>query len=213
MAWWRRPSTTAARSWISKSEMKAVLDHKNQILLLLALCVTAIHFLSYAYGFHPFFFWSWPVVMLLNVSSFILAILCLAILVFIIIKKGTFLRYGFVWFSLTAAIVLVPGYYSEVAGALSALYLTGPERVFEEARSLIESCQQSPENCGPILDIPPAIQGVNPESVYVNDEFVVIGKLGMFHPDGFVIFLEGDGPSESMRVKRLGGDLYWTYGN
>lgn len=193
--------------------MQAILKYKNKILLLFALCVMGVHGLSYAYGFHPFFFWSWPVVMLSTLTSYVLSILCLIIAVLIIINREAFLRLTVVWLLLTVAIVFVPSYYSEFAGALSAFYLAGSERVFTEARSLIKSCQLSRENCGPITNIPPAIQSVNPEVVDVGDKFVVIGKLGLFHPDGFVIFSVGDGPSESMRVKRIGEDLYWTYGN
>jgi len=195
--------------------MSSLLNHKDQLLFLLGLTAIGIHALSYLYGFNSLFYWLWPAEMFSVFIGYVISILCVIVVINMVFKRNRFLRFIISWSVLTA-IVAVPGYYSELGGALSAFYFAGPKQVFTEARSLIRNCQQSSDlraNCGYMSDIPPAIGHVHPQQVFVSDKFVVIGKLGFYHADGFMIFLDGDKPSEGMRVEQLSEGLYWTYGD
>ncbi len=197
----------------SRANMKSALKH-NKALAAFALCLVLVHGISYAYGVLPWvFWWTWVIVLPLTLLSYALALTCLIVGILALAKRQSVLRYGAVWI-LLSAVLLIPGYYSEFAGALTSFYAAGPRQVFAEARSLIAKCQQSRQNCGDVVDLPPAIQRVHPVNVYVsNGGFVVIGKLGLVYPDGFMIFSQGSLPSEGMRVKKIGEELYWTYGN
>ena len=191
------------------------LDKKNKLLFVLGACVVGFNGISFLYGFYPFFIWTWPITVVSFLVGCIVSILCLIITVVLIIKRRPFLRFLIIWLLLGAIIVFVSGYYCEIAGAYSAYYFAGPNLVLQEARTLIQTCQQSSNlnsACGYISEYPPAIKRVYPEMVYVDQKFVVIGKVGLIHPDGFVIFLDGDGPSEGTHVYKINNDLYWIYG-
>jgi len=141
--------------------MHFLLKHANKIIFFLGVCVIIVHGLSYLYGFHPFFIWTWLVVVLSTLISYVFSVLCLILIIFLILRKERFLRFSIIWLVLTSVLIFVPGYYSEIAGALSAFHLAGAKQVKTEARLLIQSCEQSSEkqpNCGYISEYPSAIK-------------------------------------------------------
>jgi len=200
--------------------MNFLVNNANRIKFFLVLCLIVGYALSYIYGFYPFpiWFWmgAWFAIVGLKILSYIFSGLWLVVLVFLIVQKEPFIKSGLIWLSLSVILVFVPGYYSEVAGALSAFHLAGADQVRAEANMLIQKCEQSSDkqtDCGYIFEYPPAIKRVNPAMVYISDTFIVIGKVGLIHPDGFMIFSDGDISTESMHIKKLGENLYWTYDN